>query len=80
MNVAQAPLCDANVGQGALRAIALNGQVLLKRVFDTDMQICPNCRGCELRSVASMLERLNLEKVLDQLRIRRSRVGRMSRG
>jgi len=35
-----------------------NGQSQAKRVFDLDMQHCPNCGGSgELKIIAAMLER-----------------------
>ena len=40
---------------------------LLKRVFDSDMQHCPNCGGSELEIVAAILERPVLEKILGHL-------------
>ena len=40
---------------------------LLKRVFDIDMQHCPNCRAGELKIIAAVLERQVLEKILTHL-------------
>jgi len=40
---------------------------LLKRLFDIDMQICPNCGGSEFKIIASALARPVIEKVLDHL-------------
>jgi hypothetical protein len=40
---------------------------LLKRVFDIDMQHCPNCGGGELRIIAAILERSVIEKILTHL-------------
>jgi hypothetical protein len=40
---------------------------LLKRVFDIDMQHCPNCGGGELKIVAAIVERPVLEKILTHL-------------
>ena len=37
---------------------------LLKRVFDIDMQRCPNCGAGELRIIAAILERPVIEKIL----------------
>ena len=35
----------------------------LKRVFDIDMQHCPNCGGGELKIIAAILERPVIEKI-----------------
>jgi hypothetical protein len=40
---------------------------LLKRVFDIDLQHCPNCGGGELKIIAAILERPVIEKVLTHL-------------
>lgn len=40
---------------------------LLKRVFDIDMHTCPNCGGGELRTIAAILERPVIEKILTHL-------------
>jgi hypothetical protein len=40
---------------------------LLKRVFDIDMQHCPNCGGGELEIIAAILERPVIEKILTHL-------------
>jgi hypothetical protein len=40
---------------------------LLKRVFDLDMQHCPNCGGGELKIIAAILERQVIEKILTHL-------------
>jgi hypothetical protein len=40
---------------------------LLKRVFDIDMQHCPNCGGGELKIVAAIVERPVIEKILTHL-------------
>ena len=37
---------------------------LLKRVFDIDMQHCPNCGGEDLKIIAAILERTVIEKIL----------------
>lgn len=36
---------------------------LLKRVFDIDMQHCPNCGGGEFKIIAAILERPVVEKI-----------------
>ena len=40
---------------------------LLKRVFDIDMQHCPNCGAGELRIIAAVLQRPVIEKILTHL-------------
>ena len=40
---------------------------LLKRVFDIDMQRCPNCGAGELKIIAAILERPVIEKILTHL-------------
>jgi hypothetical protein len=37
---------------------------LLKRVFDFDMQHCPNCDAVELNVIAAILERPVIDKIL----------------
>jgi hypothetical protein len=39
----------------------------LKRVFDIDMQHCPNCGGGELKIIAAILERPVIDKILTPL-------------
>jgi len=45
----------------------MNGARLLKRVFDIDMQHCPNCGGGELKIIAAIHERPVIEKMLTHL-------------
>ena len=40
---------------------------MLERVFDIDMQHCPNCGGEELKILAASLERAVIEKILKHL-------------
>ena len=40
---------------------------LLKRVFDIDVERCPNCGGGELKIIAAILERPVIEKILTHL-------------
>ena len=40
---------------------------LLKRVFDIDMQHCPNCGAGQLKIIAAILERPVIEKILTHL-------------
>ena len=42
---------------------------LLKRVFDIDMQHCPNCGGGELKVIAAILERPVIDKILTRLEL-----------
>ena len=45
----------------------LNRARLLKRMFDIDMQHCPNCGTGELKIIAAILERPVIEKILSHL-------------
>jgi hypothetical protein len=45
----------------------MNRAHLPKRVFDNDMQHCPNCGGGELKIFAAILERAVIEKILTHL-------------
>jgi hypothetical protein len=40
---------------------------LLKRVFNIDLQHCPNCGAGELKVIAAILERSVIQKILDHL-------------
>ena len=40
---------------------------LLERVFDIDMQHCPNCGAGQLKIIAAILERPVIEKILTHL-------------
>lgn len=42
---------------------------LLKRVFDVDMQHCPNCCAGELQIIAAILERPVIQKILTHLEL-----------
>ena len=44
----------------------MNGARLLKRVFDFDLEHCPNCGG-ELKIIAAILEQPVIEKMLGHL-------------
>jgi hypothetical protein len=37
------------------------------RDFDIDVQHCPNCRGCQLKIIAAILERPVIENILTHL-------------
>jgi hypothetical protein len=59
---------EQSQANGRVEAIQLmNGARLLKRVFDIDMQHCPNCGGGELKIIAAILERPVIEKILTHL-------------
>ncbi len=45
----------------------INWARLLERVFDIDMQLCPNCGAGELKIIAAILERAVIEKTLTHL-------------
>ena len=48
------------------RPVRLSWAKLLKRVFEIDMEHCPNCGG-ELRIIAAILEQPVIEKILTHL-------------
>ena len=60
---------DAECEVGPVRAAShrLSWAQLLKRVFDIDMQPCPNCGAGELRIIAAVLQRPVIEKILTHL-------------
>ena len=57
--------CEAETVQA--RPQRISWARLLKRVFDIDMQHCPNCGGGELKIIAAILERPVIEKILTHL-------------
>lgn len=57
--------CEAQTAQ--VRPGRISWARLLKRVFDIDMQHCPNCGGGELKIIAAILERPAIEKILAHL-------------
>ena len=57
--------CDVETVQALPRRISWAR--LLKRVFDIDMDQCPNCGGGELKIIAVILERPVIEKILSHL-------------
>ena len=63
--VATGTECEAEHIQG--RPGRISWARLLKRVFDIDMQHCPNCGGGELKIIAAILERPVIEKILEHL-------------
>ena len=48
------------------RPVRLSWAKLLKRVFEIDMEHCPNC-GRELKIIAAILEQPVIEKILTHL-------------
>ena len=48
------------------RPVRLSWAKLLKRVFDVDLEHCPNCGG-ELKIIAAILEQPVIEKILTHL-------------
>ena len=56
--------CEANCAHH--RPVRLSWAKLLKRVFEIDMEHCPNCGG-ELRIIAAILEQPVIEKILTHL-------------
>ena len=56
--------CEAETVQDQGRPHRISWARLLKRVFDIDMQHCPNCGGGELKIIAAILERPVIEKIL----------------
>jgi hypothetical protein len=57
--------CEAETVQA--RPNRISWARLLKRVFDIDMQHCPNCGAGELKIIAAILERPVIEKILSHL-------------
>ena len=57
--------CEVETVQA--RPHRISGARLLKRVFDLDMQHCPNCGAGELKIIAAILERPVIEKILTHL-------------
>jgi len=56
--------CDANCAHH--RPVRLSSAKLLKRVFDLDLEHCPNCGG-ELKIIAAILEQPVIEEILTHL-------------
>ncbi len=56
--------CEANCAHH--RAVRQGWARLIKRVFDLDLQHCPNCGG-ELKIIAAILEPPVIEKILTHL-------------
>ncbi len=56
--------CEANCAHQ--RPVRLSWAKLLKRVFDLDLEHCPNCGG-EIKIIAAILEAPVIEKILMHL-------------
>jgi len=56
--------CEASCAHH--RPVRLSWARLLKRVFDLDLEQCPNCGG-ELKIIAAILEQTVIEKILTHL-------------
>jgi hypothetical protein len=56
--------CEANCAHH--RPVRLSWARLLKRVFELDLEHCPNCDG-ELKIIAAILEKSVIEKILTHL-------------
>jgi hypothetical protein len=56
--------CEANCAHH--RSVRLSWAKLLKRVFELDLERCPNCGG-ELKVIAAILEQAVIEKILTHL-------------
>jgi hypothetical protein len=67
--VAVASVCEAEVV--AVRPHRIRWARLLKRVYDIAIQHCPNCGARELKTIAAILERPVIEKILTHLGIDR---------
>ena len=61
---AQAAACEANCAHH--RPVRLSCARLLKRVFEIDLEHCPNCGG-ELKIIAAILEAPVIERILTHL-------------
>ena len=61
---AQPAQCEANCAHH--RPVRLSWARLLKRVFELDLEHCPNCGG-ELKIIAAILEQPVIEKILTHL-------------
>ena len=61
---AQPAECEANCAHD--RPVRLSWAKLLKRVFDLDLEHCPNCGG-DLKIIAAILEQPVIEKILNHL-------------
>ncbi len=63
-----APPADCETGWWHHRPARLSWAKLLKRVFELDLEHCPNCGG-EPKIVAAILEQRVIEEILTHLRL-----------
>jgi len=61
-----APPAECEATRAHHRPVRLSRATLLNRVFEIDMERCPNCGG-ELKVIAAILERPVIEKSLTHL-------------
>ena len=64
---AAATKCEVKVEIAQGRPGRISWDCLLKRVFDIDMQHCPNCGAGKLKTIAAILDRPVIEKILTHL-------------
>jgi hypothetical protein len=57
--------CEVETAQA--RSHPISRARLLKRLYDIDMQHCPNCGADALKIIAAILERQVIRKILDHL-------------
>jgi hypothetical protein len=57
--------CEPNCAHG--RPARISWARLLKRVFEIDLEHCPNCGGGELKIIAAILEAPVIERILTHL-------------
>ncbi len=60
-------LCEGQARAVQARAGHIGWAGLLRRVFDIDMQHCPNGGAGQLRIIAAIVERAAIEKILSHL-------------
>ena len=61
-----APAAECEAPSAHHRSVRLSWAKLLKRVFEIDMEHCPNCGG-QLKIIAAILEQPVIEKILTHL-------------
>ena len=64
----EAKPAECEAGCAHHRPVRLSWAKLLKRVFDLDLEHCPNCGG-ELKIIAAILEQPVIEKILTHLEL-----------
>ena len=64
-HAAQPSACEANCAHHH-KPVRLSWARLLKRVFEIDLEDCPNCGG-ELKIIAAILEAPTIERILTHL-------------